>query len=186
MNTAPKPATRHFDDINARSSVDYALRTARQNQMQLNLMADIKANIMITVSSLVFSIVIGQINKPDLLIPLATLGLFSLGALFTAIISVLPKFVYPKNEKGEPDWDSPNFNIMFFGHFSTMDRDEFRARVSHLMATDALVYESIVEDLYSQGVFLGRRKFKFVRYSYICFLTGCALTAIQIPLIFLN
>ena len=63
--------------VQARSTIDYALRTARQNQMQFNMMADAKAYIMITISSIVFSVVLSQLDRETFLLPFATLGFFS-------------------------------------------------------------------------------------------------------------
>ncbi len=45
-----------FDAVKARSSVDYLVRTQQQLLMQQNAMADTKANIMITASSIVITI----------------------------------------------------------------------------------------------------------------------------------
>ena len=53
-----------------RTAVDNILRLNYSNQLRLTLMADTKANIMITVSSIVFSITLANINKDILFYPL--------------------------------------------------------------------------------------------------------------------
>src|SRR5690606_11261416 len=109
-----------FTGVQSRTAVDFALLTTRQNQVQLNQMADTKANIMITVSSVVFSVVLSQLDKPELRIPLLTMGATALIALVLAILAVLPRVKVPLRPDGEVDTQSANFNLFFFGHFATM------------------------------------------------------------------
>ena len=54
----------HFSKVpEDRTAVDNILRGNHGNQMRLNLMADAKANIMITVASVVFSIAIANLDN---------------------------------------------------------------------------------------------------------------------------
>ncbi len=54
----------HFSKVpENRTAVDNILRVNHGNQMRLNLMADAKANIMITVASVVFSIAIANLDN---------------------------------------------------------------------------------------------------------------------------
>ena len=53
-----------FDKVpENRTAVDNILRVNHGNQMRLGLMADAKANIMITVASIVFSITIANLDN---------------------------------------------------------------------------------------------------------------------------
>ena len=74
-----------------RTSVDNILRLNYSNQLRLTLMADTKANIMITVSSIVFSITLANMESDMLRYPLMSLGFFSVIALVCAIILIMPK-----------------------------------------------------------------------------------------------
>ena len=58
-----------------RTAVDNILRLNYNNQLRLTLMADTKANIMITVSSIVFSITVANITNEMLLYTLMALGI---------------------------------------------------------------------------------------------------------------
>ena len=55
-----------------RTAVDNILRINHGNQMRLGLMADAKANIMITVSSIVFSVTIANLDNQLMRWPLLT------------------------------------------------------------------------------------------------------------------
>ena len=102
-----------------RTAVDNILRINHGNQMRLGLMADAKANIMITVSSIVFSVTIANLDNALMRWPLLT---FACGCFFTllfAIFAIIPKTGYPKVKgSDEIDRNSPWFNPLFFGHFS--------------------------------------------------------------------
>ena len=55
-----------------RTAVDNILRVNHGNQMRLGLMADAKANIMITVSSIVFSVTLANLDNEVMKWPLLT------------------------------------------------------------------------------------------------------------------
>ena len=63
-----------FSDVPAdRTAVDNILRLNYTNQLRLTLMADTKANIMITVSSIVFSVTIANMEHEEVALPLSCL-----------------------------------------------------------------------------------------------------------------
>ena len=110
-----------------RTAVDNILRINHGNQMRLGLMADAKANIMITVSSIVFSVTIANLDNQLMRWPLLT---FACGCFFTllfAIFAIIPKTGYPKIKgSDEIDRNSPWFNPLFFGHFSHIPIEEYK------------------------------------------------------------
>ena len=61
----------HFNEIpEGRTAVDNILRVNHGNQMRLGLMADAKANIMITVTSIVFSVTVANLDNEVMKWPL--------------------------------------------------------------------------------------------------------------------
>ena len=72
-----------------RTSVDNILRVNHGNQMRLGLMADQKANIMITVASIVFSITIANLDNEVMKWPLLT---FVVGSFFLYCLQFLQLF----------------------------------------------------------------------------------------------
>ncbi len=167
----------HFDGILGRNTSDYSIMAAQRHHVQLSQMADAKANIIITVSSIVLTISMGRVNDPELRASMMTLAGFTLVALLLAILAVLPKYrpLRLNDPKQLPDY----FNIMFFGHFAELPRDEFCRLWADALRTDAAVYENLTNDLYSIGTYLARHKYRYLRFSYVFFLTGFVIAAIE-------
>jgi hypothetical protein len=159
---------RHFHGVRSRQNVDVLLRTAQQHHVQLSVMADTKASILITVSSIVMTIALTRVNVPALRPALMTLATACLISLVLAIIAVLPTFSKGKGSR----------NILFFGHFATMSEDEFMNAVEQVIMTDERVYETIVRDLYSLGTYLHRKKYRFLRFAYLAMLFGFLLAMV--------
>jgi hypothetical protein len=139
----------------------------------MSFMADTKANIMITVSSIVFSVTIANMEHEEVALPLSILGFFSTIALLCAIIVILPRVGYPK-VPGTIDIDktSPFYNPLFFGHFSHISLEEFKQEYAHRLEKDSRTYDAIVGDIYGLGRVLATNKFKWLRYSFQSFLCG--------------
>ena len=161
-----------FGDSPSSTAIDNILRLNLSNIVSLTLMADTKANIMITVSSIVFSITLANMDNYALRIPLVILGMFSVAALIMAIIVILPKTGYPKTKSGDIDRESPFFNPLFFGHFAYLGLEEFKKEYSKRLLQDSRTYDAIVGDIYGMGRVLATNKFKWLKRSYQTFLIG--------------
>src|SRR5216684_8794901 len=74
MAATPKEVPRPFSNVTPRSSIDNLLRTAQQHHVQLSFMADTKASILITISSIVLTIALSRAGDPHLRPALLTLA----------------------------------------------------------------------------------------------------------------
>lgn len=166
-----------FARIPERNTGDAMLRTAQQHHVALSSMADLKANILITVSSVVLTLSLGRVNDPDLRVSVLTLIVFTLIALLLAILTVLPKYRSPTGLAG--DALPPDFNLLFFGHFAELSRERFLAEITRALKPDGSVYSTMANDLYSLGWYLAYRKYRYLRYSYLFFLTGFVLACVE-------
>ncbi|MEO7431062.1 MAG: Pycsar system effector family protein [Dokdonella sp.] len=166
------PAVDPFSRIPERNTGDVLLRTAQQHHVALSSMADLKANILITVSSIVLTMTLGRMNDPSLRVAFLTLTVFTLIALLLAILAVLPKY---RAIKVTGDHLPAGFNLMFFGHFAELPRERFLEEVTRAMKPDGSVYATMANDLYSLGWYLAHRKYRYLRYSYLSFLIGFLL-----------
>ena len=163
-----------FASVPERSSSDHLLRLLQQHHVQLSTMADTKANIIITVSSIVLTLVLGRISDPDLRTGLAVLGVFSLLALLLAILAVLPKFRRAKRLDGPlPE----GFNVLFFGHFTALDRERYMREMAAAMMPGR-AYPSVLNDVYTLGQYLSTHKYPYLRWSYVSFLSGFLLASL--------
>ena len=156
-----------------RTSVDNILRVNHGNQMRLGLMADQKANIMITVASIVFSITIANLDNEVMKWPLLTFVVGSFFSLLFAIFAIIPSTDYPKKKGSkEIDRESPLFNPLFFGHFAHLSIEEYKEDYAETLMTDDKVYDAMAGDIYGQGKVLALNKYKFLKWSYTSFLWG--------------
>ena len=164
----------YFEEVpENRTSVDNILRVNHGNQMRLGLMADAKANIMITVASIVFSITIANLDNEVMKWPLQTFAIGSFFSLLFAIFAIIPSTDYPKLEGSkEIDRESPLFNPLFFGHFAHLSIDEYKEDYSKTLMTDDKVYDAMAGDIFGQGKVLALSKYKFLKWSYTSFLWG--------------
>lgn len=167
---APSP----FAAVPERSSGDHMLRLVQQHHVALSTMADTKANIIITVSSIVLTLVLGRVTDPSLRTGLIVLGAFTLLALLLAILAVLPKYRGSKKITGPLPED---FNVLFFGHFAALDRERFLQEVAQKMLPGQ-AYETVVRDVYSLGMYLAHHKYPYLRLSYLFFLAGFVLACV--------
>ena len=156
-----------------RTTVDNILRVNHGNQMRLGLMADQKANIMITVASIVFSITIANLDNEVMKWPLLAFAVGSFFSLLFAIFAIIPSTDYPtKKGSQEIDRKSPLFNPLFFGHFAHLSIEEYKEDYAETLMTDDKVYDAMAGDIYGQGKVLALNKYKFLKWSYTSFLLG--------------
>ena len=172
----PTSVAEAFSRVPERNTGDALLRTAQQHHVALSSMADTKANIIITVSSIVLTLSLGRIGDAELRPAVQTLAIFTLISLFFAILAVLPK--HRTVRVGEGAFPS-DFNLLFFGHFADLSRDRFLREVAATMKPDGSVYKTMANDLYSIGWYLAHRKYKYLRYSYLFFLAGFVLACAE-------
>ena len=167
-------AENHFEKVpENRTAVDNILRVNHGNQMRLGLMADAKANIMITVASIVFSITIANLDNEVMRWPLLAFAFGSFFALLFAIFAIIPSTDYPtKKGSKEIDRKSPLFNPLFFGHFAHLPIEEYKEDYAETLMTDDKVYDAMAGDIYGQGKVLALNKYKFLKWSYTSFLWG--------------
>ena len=174
-NTTPRSP--FVDVVPERNTADNMLRTAQQHHVQLSVMADVKANIIITVSSIVLTMTLARLDDPELRASALTLIVFTMLALLLAILAVLPKY-RPLRLKN-PDQPLPaNFNLLFFGHFAELSKERFLREVSAVMKPDGTVYDTVARDLYSLGYYLAHFKYRYLRLSYLFFLSGFILASL--------
>ena len=152
----PVPADREaieraFAAIPERNTGDVLLRTMQQHHVQLSVMADTKANILITVSSIILTLVLGKLDNPDLLPAMLTLAGFLLTALLLAVVAVLPKHRPLRVGSGALPED---FNLLFFGHFAELPAERFLLEIASSLKADGSVYETMTRDVHAIGCYL--------------------------------
>jgi len=163
-----------FDEIpEDRTAVDNILRINVTNQMRLTVMADQKANIMITVASIVFSVTVANLDNEVMKWPLLFFAFGCTISLLAAIFAIIPQTGYPKIPgSDEIDRESPAFNPLFFGHFAHIPIEEYKEDYAETLMTDDRIYDALAGDIYGIGTTLMNNKYKWLRRSYMAFLVG--------------
>ena len=169
-----------LDSVRPRVLLDTMLRTAQQHHVHLSAMADTKASILITISSIVLTIALSRADEPMLRPALLTLAAASLLSLLLAIVAVLPTFAPRSVQKGVA-----RRNLLFFGHFGEMSEQEYLRQIEPLLHSDTLIYEAMLRDLYGIGAYLYRKKYRFLRFAYVALLAGFIMaTAVEVWFVF--
>lgn len=160
--------------------LDHMLRQTRQHHVQLSSMADLKANILMTIASVVITLSIHQTMDPDLRWTALILILFSLITILLAAYSVMPKIPFRLREKiPREELDFP-FNLHFFGDFTQMKYNDYVTSMESLMNNPSEAYESMVREIYTLGEYLAKEKYRYIRLAYISFIAGLILSGVTL------
>lgn len=172
----PGPAAERplFSEIESRSTVDYALRTLQQGLIHFSALADAKANILITVSALIFSVGLTQLGDTDFRPALLVLLSGSALALVLAILCALPG-------RFRPD-DRNKLNLLFFLHFAELPLERYQREMGELLSDTNALTAAIVRDIHAQGVAVARSKYRFLRWSY-CILIASIVLCVGLVLV---
>lgn len=160
--------------------VETMFRITATNSQRLSDQADTKANILITVNSIIISVLLGTVvrrieNNDYLTIPTLMLLTVSLITIVFSILATRPhisKGVFTRQEIEEQQ-----VNLLFFGNFYRMPFEEYSRGMRHLMEDKNHLYLSLIRDVYSQGVVLGR-KYRQLTFAYNVFMFGLIISVI--------
>ena len=163
------PSDRPFDAVEGRSSADYVLRNVHQQLVALSSQADLKANIMITVTAILLSLSLTHLDEGRLRPSAITFAGFLLAALIFALLSVLPKFPFPGQRRRERR--APR-DLLFFNHVAAMSQDDYVRAMAGILESDSSAYEALARNLHNQSVYLLQAKYRYLTMSYLAFLGG--------------
>jgi hypothetical protein len=91
----------------------------------------------------------------------------------------IPSGVFTKK-----DIDEKKVNLLFFGNFYKMNLDDYAAGMRKVMSDSEFLYGTLIKDVYSQGVVLGR-KYRLLRLSYNIFMFGLILSVLGFITVFI-
>ncbi|MFO7525968.1 MAG: DUF5706 domain-containing protein [Ignavibacteriaceae bacterium] len=160
--------------------IETMFRNIMRTHVEFSGMADNKANIMITVNTLLLTIIISVLirkldTNPHLLLPTALITIVSLTTLIYAILVTRPKVTSGIFSK--EDIINKNANLMFFGNFHKMDLQEFTWGMKSMMNDKDYLYDSMIKDFYYLGQVLGE-KYKQLRRCYTIFMYGMIISVL--------
>lgn len=158
-----------------------------ESHNNLSQMADSKANIMISVNTIVLSIMVsvllGKLQfYPEFIIPTIILVLVCLSAVVFAILATRPNI--SGGTFTREDIQNKQINLLFFGNFYNMELPDYDWAMKEMMKDKEYLYGSMVKDIYFLGVVLAR-KYKLLRISYSIFMYGLIAAIIAFGLTFI-
>jgi predicted metal-dependent HD superfamily phosphohydrolase len=153
----------------------------------LSQMADSKANIMISVNTIVLSIMVsvllGKLQfYPEFIIPTIILVVVCLCATVFAILATRPNISGGRFTR--EDIQNKQINLLFFGNFFNMELPDYDWAMKEMMKDKEYLYGSMIKDIYFLGVVLAR-KYRLLRISYSIFMYGLVGAIIAFGLTFI-
>lgn len=166
--------------------IETLYRSVYGYHMNLSSMADQKANIMISINTIVVSVIItmfgsgytfaeiGSFQHVRFVFPMAFLVISSLISVTFAILSARPNIT----TKEKFELTNTKSSILFFGNFAQLQLNEFVDHIRDLKDQKEELYDSMSVDIYHLGGVLVR-KYKLLKWSYNIFMGGLIICAIS-------
>lgn len=162
-------------------SIQTFFRSNYRNHINLSAIADNKANIMISVNSILISVIISILSyhnlassNPKVLMPVILFLVSGLASLIFAILSARPKVT-----KEEPN----KRNMAFFGNFVQLPLEEYESTMDEIFQDGNLLVSNMKRDLYYLGLVLDK-KYRYLSISYNIFMVGFVATVVSFMYVF--
>lgn len=156
------------------------LRLTSANHLKLSEMADHKANILISVNTIVISVVLSVLlrklqEETYLIIPTIIFLLVAVATIVVSILATRPKISggsFTMNEVKEK-----RTNLLFFGNFYKATYEQYNEAMRNMMLDTDYLYGSLIKDIYYLGKVLGR-KYRLIRLAYNIFMIGIIISVL--------
>ncbi|MFN0013049.1 MAG: Pycsar system effector family protein [Saprospiraceae bacterium] len=172
--------------------VETMYRTTYRTHTNLSVMADSKANIMLTVNAMVITIMV-SILVPQLLeaksgvvnlrlgIPSGLLLATCLGSIIFATLSTRPKVTEGKVTREAIK--QRKANLLFFGNFHNMPLEDFQWGINEMLRDPEFLYSTMSRDLYFLGIVLAK-KYQYLSICYNIFMYGLIVSLLSFAVAF--
>ncbi|SOD79876.1 Pycsar system effector family protein [Spirosoma fluviale] len=167
--------------------VETMFRTTSSNHLRLSEIADSKANIMISVNSIMVSILVSILPRrieenPNLMMPTALFLTTSVLTIVFAILATRPNVT--QGTFSHEDILQKKGNLLFFGNFHRMNLGEYEWGIQELMQDSQYLYGTMTRDIYYLGLVLAK-KYKLLRVAYTVFMFGFVTSILAFLSVFL-
>ncbi len=153
---------------------DVMFRNVVSTHVDFTFIADNKAYVMICANSIIIgaltTVLVPRLGEQTAFIgPTILMFIVNLLSLSFSILSIRP--ILGKGITSREAILSRQGNMLFFGNFYRMKREEFEWAMREMLKDDNYVFRSMIQDIYYLGRSLGV-KYRQVRWSYDIFLFG--------------
>ncbi len=173
--------------------IETMYRATYRNHINLSSIADNKANMMISINTIIMSIIITILGSGftftgtqlfkhlRFTIPISFLLVACLVSAIFAILSARPNITKHKVEL--ENIKKNKTSILFFGNFVKLSLPKFIKGMRTLKANNEFLYDNMTVDLYYLGMVL-TKKYKLLRISYNIFMIGVVVGVIVFLIMF--
>jgi hypothetical protein len=144
------------------------LQTAQHHHVSMTAMADQKASLLLAAALLTAALSLAAPHRPVAVALFAT----GLGTAFFAILAMMPRMLVLRDAERNKE-----VNLLFCGHFSDMQEDDYVAKVKALLVSPEDAVEALSRDLFQMGILVHQKKFRFLGHAYTVCVLGLMLTA---------
>lgn len=178
---------KELKQLNLGRGVETMYRTTYRTHITLSAIADNKANIMMSITAIVISIVVSTMipkfeTMPKLIVPTIFLLAVCLVAMIFATLSTRPKVTTGTFTR--EDIEQRRTNLLFFGNYFNMTLDDFQWGMMEMIKDNDFLYSSMTRDLYYLGKVLAT-KYYYLRICYAVFMYGLIAAVIVFALFFI-
>jgi len=158
--------------------IDHMIRQTRVHHVQLSSMADMKANMLLTLSSLMIPLSVRYVENPDFRLASIIMIGFCVLTVALSAYSAMPKISLKTERDQRPNLESSFFNILFFANFTSLDYEDYKQTMEDIMNDHNRSYEVQLRDIYNLGSYLSQKKYLFLRLAYVSFISGIVLSSL--------
>ncbi len=175
---SPEEKKKKEKESQTERGISTVFRIMANNHANLSQMADSKANIMISVNSIILSVVISVLLRrleedKYLILPTTSLVLVCVATIIYAVKATRPNI--SEGTFTREDIQNKKTNLLFFGNFHSMSLPDYDWAMKEMLNSRDYLYSSMIKDLYFLGVVLAK-KYRWLRLSYNIFMYGLIIT----------
>lgn len=168
-------------------SIATVFRIMAQSNSNLSSMADSKANILISVNSIILSIMITALfeklqTDPNLQVPLGIIVIVCVTSIVFGILATRPNVTHGTFTRD--DIANKRTNLLFFGNYHNMNLDDYNWGMTEMLSDKNYMNASMIKDQYFLGVVLAK-KYRYLRIAYNIFMFGLIIAMLAFVIAFL-
>ena len=156
-------------------------RSTSKNHYTLNQMVDRKANIMISINSIILSLVLSRFIGTDSTMcihnsPILILLVSAAVSIIFAVLSITPDKTH--GSFSEEEVRNKKGNLLFFGNYHKMAFRDYEWGILQMINDSNYLYSSLIKDQYFLGQTISR-KHRLIRVSLAAFLIGFIIAVVS-------
>ena len=168
-------------------SIATVFRIMAQSHTNLSGMADSKANILISVNSIILSIMMASLfeklqTDPQLQIPVSIITVVCVTSIVFGILATRPNVSHGTFTRD--DIANKQTNLLFFGNFHNMSLEDYNWGMTEMLGDKTYMNTSMIKDQYFLGVVLAK-KYRYLRIAYNIFMYGLILSMLAFVVSFM-